>query len=99
MAATLTIADVEKVAKLANLSITKKETEIYARQLADVIKHVEQLAEVNADNIPPTFQVIDETTNIFREDEIKKSLSQEDALSCARETHEGYFVAKGVFSD
>lgn len=95
----LTIADVKKTAKLANLPISDEEAEKYTEQLGEVIGYVEQLEDVNTDNVPPTFQVIDNAVNVMRKDKVEKSLSQNEALSNAREKYQGFFVAKGVFSE
>lgn len=99
MAMKLTVDDVEKTAKLANLPISDEEAEKYKRQLTDIIGYMEQLNEIDTLNVEPTYQTIDETVNVRREDEIKPSLSQSEALSTAGKSYEGYFLTKGVFNE
>jgi aspartyl-tRNA(Asn)/glutamyl-tRNA(Gln) amidotransferase subunit A len=100
--------EVKHVAQLANLQISEKELELYTKQIQDVLGYVEQLGEVDADGVEPTYQTLDGTTNIWREDEVGESLSQEEAVEGAtpqalhaggqaKRTMDGYFVTKNVF--
>lgn len=88
---------VAHVAKLANLSVTKDELQEFTKQLQDILHHVDQLDEIDTTNVEPTYQTIDNTANVWREDEIKPSLSQDEALSQGQRVYNGYFVTKGVF--
>lgn len=97
MAVKLTPTQVAHVAKLANLQISEKELRKFTKQLQDILHQVDQLREVDTSGVEPTYQTLDETTNVWREDEVKPSLSQDEALSQAKRTHQGYFVTKGVF--
>lgn len=89
--------DVAHVVKLANLRLSEDEVEKFSKQLRDILHHVDQLHEVDTSGVDPTYQTLDETTNVWREDEVKPSLSQDEALSQAKRTHQGYVVTKGVF--
>ena len=93
----LTKDQIKHVAKLANLSLDEKELQVYTEQLASVLNYMEVLQEVDTKNVPPTYQVLDGTTNVFREDKIKNSFSQKDALIQSKVTYEGYFLTKNVF--
>ena len=95
----LSASDVAHIAKLANIPVSGGEMRKITKQLQDILLHVNQLNEVNTDNIKPTYQTLDGTTNIWRDDVIKQSLPQDLALSQAKRTHNGYFVTKGVFQD
>lgn len=95
----ITKKQVEHVAKLANLQILDKELELYTKQIHDVLGYVEQLGEVDVEGVEPTYQTIDGTTNVWREDEIGKSLSQEEAVSGAGWKYQGYFVTENVFGE
>lgn len=99
MANKLMIADVEKTAKLANLKISEEEARKFSTQLGDVISYVKQLDEVNIDDVKPTFQIIDNASNVVREDAVEESLTQEEALSGAKKTYQGYFLTNGVFNE
>jgi len=89
---------VEDVAKLAHLTLTKQELEIYSKQFKDILGYIDQLNQVDTNGIKPTFQTLDNTVNIYREDKVKPGLSQKQALSAALKTYQGYFVADHVFN-
>ena len=66
----ITKQDVEKVAKLARLDVSPTETEAFARQLSQILTHVEQLNRYSTDGVEPTstvlgqVNVLDQTTNL-----------------------------------
>ncbi|OGF52557.1 MAG: asparaginyl/glutamyl-tRNA amidotransferase subunit C [Candidatus Firestonebacteria bacterium GWA2_43_8] len=82
--------DVLHVAKLAHLKFEEKELESFAAQLEGMIEFVDKLKEVNTEGIEPTSSVIP-LTNVFREDEVKPSFTQEKALSNAPEKELGHY--------
>ncbi|MBI4058588.1 Asp-tRNA(Asn)/Glu-tRNA(Gln) amidotransferase subunit GatC, partial [Candidatus Gottesmanbacteria bacterium] len=92
--------DVKKIATLASLSLTNEEITNYTKQLSSILEYVGKLQKVNTDKVPPTSQVTG-LENVFREDIVdhERMLSQEDALSNAPETHNGYFVVKAIFEE
>src|SRR5688572_20546196 len=47
MSATLTAADVERIAALAHLDLTADETVLFTRQLADILHYAEQIQELD----------------------------------------------------
>jgi len=85
----ITDAVFQHTAKLARLDIKPEESYI-KDQLAQAAQYVEVLKELNTDNVPPTYQV-NHKSNVFREDIVQDSLSQELALSQAKNTTNGYF--------
>ena len=88
---------VKDIAKLANLTLTNKELNLYSTQFKAILGYIEQLGKVNTKGVKPTFQTIDNTTNILREDKVKPGLTQKQALSAAKKSYQGYFVADHVF--
>lgn len=93
--AKLTQVEVEHIAKLANLRLSPSEIKAFTKQLSEVLDYVEKLREVNTSNTEPTSQVTG-LVNVFREDKVKLSLTQKEALSNAKRKYKGYFVTKGV---
>ena len=81
MAATLTVADVERIAALAQLELTDEEKELFTRQLADILAYAEQLRSVNTTGVPATAHVLGE--RIEREDAARPSLAVEEAVANA----------------
>ncbi len=90
---TITLEEVKHVAQLANLSLSEEELEKFREQLGETIEYIKHLSEIATPSIQPTSQVTG-TENIFREDEVKPSLSQKEVLANAKKTHKGYFVTK-----
>lgn len=88
--------EVLHIAKLANLSLTDKEVEIFSRQLSETLDYIERLKDLNTDKVSPTFQTTG-LKNVTREDKIKPSLSQEEALKNAKSTYKGFFKIKAIF--
>ncbi len=90
--------DISHVAKLANLPLTDEEKKKFAAQLEETITYVESLEKVDTANIEPTSQVTG-LENVIREDIVKPSLSQDEALSNAKQTHNGFFKVKGILDN
>lgn len=91
--------DVKKVAKLANLPLSPTEENLYQKQLEEILSYVDQIEQnVKAVDVEPTFN-ISSSKNVQAQDEQVKSLTQEESLKNAKNTKNGYFVTKGVFSD
>src|SRR3989338_8463894 len=92
----LDITQVQKVAKLANLTLTPKEEEKFSNQLSNILGYIEELNSVDTSDVPPTFNVVSKE-NVLREDREEVGLTQEEALSNAPVKKEGFFVSEGVF--
>lgn len=90
--------DISHVAKLANLPLSDEEKKKFEKQLGETIEYIESLNDVKTDGVEPTSQVTG-LENVTREDEVKPSLSQEEALSNARQTHNGFFKVKGILGN
>ncbi|MEK6576757.1 MAG: Asp-tRNA(Asn)/Glu-tRNA(Gln) amidotransferase subunit GatC, partial [Nitrospirota bacterium] len=76
--------EVERVAKLARLLVSEEEKDVLARQLSSILTYVGKLNELNTEGVEPLSHVID-IKNVFREDRVRESLSQDLALSNAPE--------------
>lgn len=86
----ITKKDVEHVAILARFALSEQETELYASQIAKILAHVEKLGELDTKGIEPTAYAISPKT-IFRKDEARPSLPQDEILSNAPEKAKGCF--------
>ncbi|MFF5990053.1 MULTISPECIES: Asp-tRNA(Asn)/Glu-tRNA(Gln) amidotransferase subunit GatC [Prauserella] len=90
--------EVAHLAKLARLAVTEKELDVFAGQLDQILDAVAKVGEVAADDIPPTSHAVP-LTNVFRADEIRPSLSQEQALSGAPAAEEGRFRVPRILGE
>ena len=86
----LTKEQVEQVAALARLKLSPPEIESFTKDLTVILDYVDQLKSVNTDGLEPKDQFI-KAENVFREDEIKPSLSREQALANAPDKDEEFF--------
>lgn len=82
--------DVRYVARLARLRFKDEELDRYAEQLSTIINHVGKIGELDLEAVAPTSRVI-HLSNIFREDEVRPSVSQEDALKNGPDVEDGAF--------
>jgi aspartyl-tRNA(Asn)/glutamyl-tRNA(Gln) amidotransferase subunit C len=90
----ITRQDVEKVAQLARLAVTDSEKETFAKQLSQILAHVDQLNRHDTTGVQPTTTVMGQV-NVFREDDVRASLPVEKALANAPEREaDGFCVPK-----
>jgi len=95
--AKLSLEEVEYIAKLSRLELSKEEKERYSEQLSSVLEYVEQLKKVDTENVEGTANVTG-LSNIEREDKIVESgVTHEDIAKNAPEFKDGFFVVPGVF--
>ena len=86
----------EKLAWLVKIKLEENEKEEFLNQLNKILEAFKIIDELSLENIEPTYHVM-EIVNVFREDEVRSSLSQEEALSTAKKVKDGYFVAPKIF--
>ena len=91
--------DVRQVAKLAHLEITDAEVAMYTPQMADIVKYIEQLNELNTDDVERmrgglTYE--GKVTQTIREDIPGGSLGQTAALEQAPSPVAGHFQVPKV---
>jgi aspartyl-tRNA(Asn)/glutamyl-tRNA(Gln) amidotransferase subunit C len=87
-------ADIEKIAQLAHLEITREELKVFAPQIAEIVTYVEQLSAIDTSNIEPALGGLTsegEKTDSAREDMIVPSLGQKVALAEAPDAASGHF--------
>lgn len=82
--------DIEKVARLARLELSEEDREIFGNQLEQVLTYMEQLNRLDTTGVDPTSHAIP-ISNVFREDEVKPSVAQEEVLASAPDEEEGHF--------
>ncbi|WP_326596402.1 Asp-tRNA(Asn)/Glu-tRNA(Gln) amidotransferase subunit GatC [Streptomyces sp. NBC_01803] len=78
----ITREEVAHLARLARLELTAEELDHFAGQLDDIIGAVARVADVAAEDVPPTSHPLP-LTNVMRPDEVRPSLSARQALSGA----------------
>lgn len=91
----VTIKEVEHIAKLAKLKFNEAEKEKLQGELNKVLEYIDKLNELDLANVEP-LENINETENVFREDEVKPGLTKEEALKNAPSKTDNFFKVPKV---
>lgn len=86
---------VKHVAHLARLAVTEEEAEMLTEQLDKIIGFAEELNELDTDNVEPTTHVL-ELKNVLREDEVRNSVSVDEAMKNAPAQKDGQFKVPNI---
>ena len=81
---------IKYTANLARMSLTPEEEELFSRQLNDILHYMDKLNELDTKDVEPVSHAV-LMGNVFREDKIKRSLSNEQALKNSRDKKNGFF--------
>ena len=90
--------DVAHVAMLARIQLTDAELDRLAGQLDQIVGWVGQVNEVAADDVPPMSHPLP-LTNVTRLDEVRPSLTAEQALSGAPESELDRFSVPRILDE
>ena len=86
----ITREDVAHLARLARLEVTDDELATFAGQLEVILGSVARVAEVAADDVPPTSHSVP-LTNVWRDDIVAPCLDRDEVLRQAPATEDGRF--------
>jgi aspartyl-tRNA(Asn)/glutamyl-tRNA(Gln) amidotransferase subunit C len=98
MASPLRREDVAKVAKLARLSLSDDELDMFTEQLGQILEHANDIAALKLNDVVPTahpFGLI----NVVREDVIEPSLPREELLAMAPDAEDGRFAVPRIMGE
>ena len=87
--------DVAYVARLARLTLTEAEAQIFQKQLEDVLKYVEKLRQVDVTGVDAAAHALP-VFNVFRDDTRRDWFTAEQALSNAPRQANGLFIVPKV---
>ena len=94
----LTEEQVRHIAKLARLKCSDDEINEFTGQLGAILEYIAQLEEVDTENVEPLAHCLP-IHNVFRKDEVRPSLSNEEALANAPQRDGEFFVVPKVLDD
>lgn len=94
----ITRDEVAHLARLARLAVTDAELDVFAGQLDVILGAVARVAEVAADDIPPTTHAVP-LTNVLRSDEVRPSLPRDRVLAAAPAAEDGRFRVPRILED
>jgi len=87
--------NVNYVAHLARLKLSPEEEAKFGAQLSQVLGYVEKLNELDVTQVEPTAHAVP-LVNVTRTDEIRPSLSNEEALRNAPAKANGLFIVPKI---
>lgn len=91
----VTKKDVEYIAELAKLKFSEEELNDLTVDMNKILTYMEKLNEVDTTDVEPLSHPF-ENENVFREDELKPSISREEALKNAPVKDEEFFKVPKV---
>ncbi len=95
---TISNEQVQHIARLARLKLDPEEAERLKADLSGILGHFALLDELDTSTVEPMRHVV-ETHNVLRDDAVRPSLPQADALRNAP-NHDGqHFLVPGVFEE
>ena len=87
--------DVKYIADLARLGLTPAEEEKLGAQLKNILGYIEKLNQVDVSGVEPTAHAFP-LVNVTRPDQIRPSLSNEEALRNAPAKANGLFIVPKI---
>jgi len=94
----LTPDDVADLARLARIQLSEEELTHLAPQLDVILESVAHVADVAAEDIPPTSHALP-LTNVFRPDEVRPSLPLADVLAGAPAAEQDRFRVPRILGE
>lgn len=91
------ITEVERIAKLARIGLSAKESAQMAIELSQIVGFVAQLSAVDVDGVAPTDQVTG-LLDVWRDDVVTPSMPRDQLLANVPEQKNGYIVVKRVLN-
>jgi len=90
--------DVAHVAKLARLSLSDEELELYTEQLGQILEHANDMSTLQLDDVVATahpFGLI----NVVRDDIVRPSLDRDAVLAMAPDAEDGRFAVPRIMGE
>ncbi len=92
----LSLQEVEHIARLARLALTDERKALYREQLEAILDHFARLQELDTKDVPPTASVA-VTHTPLRADQAHPGLEREALLANAPQQEDGQFKIPPVF--
>jgi aspartyl-tRNA(Asn)/glutamyl-tRNA(Gln) amidotransferase subunit C len=89
---------VRHLASLARIQVTDAEVDRFAEQLSLIVESVAKINDAVSGDVPATSHPIP-MANVFREDVVETSLTQEQALSGAADSDQGRFRVAAILDE
>lgn len=94
----LSTDDVRHVARLARLALTDEEVTALGGQLSNILAYAEKVGEVATSDVPPSSHPYP-LHNVYRVDEARPSLPQQEAVATAPNAQDGRFQVPRIVGE
>lgn len=91
-------AQVRRVALLGRLELSDEEIAQFSGQLSAIVEYIEKLNELDTSEVEPLAHCLP-MHNVFRADEVRPSLPNEQAVGNAPDEVDGYFKVPKILED
>ena len=91
----LTKEEVRYIASLSRIHLEEREVEYLTTNLAGILHYIEKLKKLDVSNIDPTSHVLP-LKNVYRNDVVKPSLPQQEAVKISENQFNGFFKVPQV---
>ncbi|MFJ6279422.1 aspartyl/glutamyl-tRNA(Asn/Gln) amidotransferase subunit C [Arthrobacter subterraneus] len=91
----ITREDVAHLARLAHIDMSAEELDRMTGELSVIVDSIKTVSEVAGDDVPATSHPIP-LSNVYRDDVIGETLSNEEALSGAPDNADGRFKVPAI---
>jgi aspartyl-tRNA(Asn)/glutamyl-tRNA(Gln) amidotransferase subunit C len=90
--------DVAHVAKLARLSLTEAELDLFTGQLGQILEHANDMSTLNLEDVIPTAHPFG-LVNVVRDDVVRPSLDRDVVLAMAPDAQDGRFAVPRIMGE
>lgn len=87
--------EVRYIAHLSRVNLEDHEAERLTKDLEHILQYIEKLKELDVTDVKPTSHVLP-LQNVYREDNVRPSLSQEEVMKISIVNHKGSFKVPQV---
>jgi len=91
----ISLEQVKHIALLARLDFANEELVKFTRQINEILQYAEKISELETSRVAPTSHAIP-MSNVFREDQVRQSLSVQQALKNAPRHDGSTFIVPKV---
>jgi aspartyl/glutamyl-tRNA(Asn/Gln) amidotransferase C subunit len=91
---------IKTIESMSHLEVPDKEEAYFVEQFNETLSVINDLNKIDTGKVESTNQVTG-LKNVYREDVVEtgRILSQDEALSNSKSTHDGFFVVKAILDE
>jgi aspartyl-tRNA(Asn)/glutamyl-tRNA(Gln) amidotransferase subunit C len=90
--------DVAYVAKLARLTLSETELDLFTEQLGQVLEHANDMNALDLDDVAPTAHPFG-LVNVVRDDDVRPCLDHDKVIAMAPDSQDGRFAVPRILGE